>query len=143
MSGLVLKVAPGERFLVNGALLENGDKPARIRISDTDARVLRCRHAIKPEDVNTPVKQIYFAIQLLITGDLEANRVLPSVQTECSKLADVFEAFDPDMIPLLRSMVRRGNYYSALVHLRSVIALETAILSRRDASVSADQVAAA
>ena len=31
MSGLVFKVAPGERFIINGATLENGDKPARIR----------------------------------------------------------------------------------------------------------------
>ena len=71
MSGLVLKIAPGERFIVNGAVLENGDKPARIRIADGDARVLRCRDALLPEDVNTPVKQVYYAVQLLITGDLK------------------------------------------------------------------------
>ena len=40
MSGLVLKIAPGERFIVNGALLENGDKPARIRISETEMETL-------------------------------------------------------------------------------------------------------
>ena len=63
MSGLVLKIAPGERFIVNGALLENGDKPARIRIADGNVRVLRCRDALRPEEVDTPVKRIYFAIQ--------------------------------------------------------------------------------
>jgi flagellar biosynthesis repressor protein FlbT len=49
MSGLVLKIAPGERFIVNGALLENGDKPARIRISDGNVRILRCQDALHPD----------------------------------------------------------------------------------------------
>ncbi|OYW87119.1 MAG: flagellar biosynthesis repressor FlbT, partial [Hyphomonas sp. 32-62-5] len=56
MSGLVLKIAPGERFIINGATLENGDKPARIRVVEGDARVLRVRDAMHPSEVNTPVK---------------------------------------------------------------------------------------
>ena len=42
MSGLVLKLAAGERFIVNGALLENGDKPSTVRVVD-DARILDVR----------------------------------------------------------------------------------------------------
>lgn len=143
MSGLVLKVAPGERFLVNGALLENGDKPARIRISDSDARVLRCSDALKPSQVDTPVKQIYFAIQLLITGDLEPEGTLPSIRIECAKLADVFETIEPKMIPQLQVLIERGNFYSALCHLRGIIAVEATLLSRRKVEPSDDHIAAA
>ena len=114
MSGLVLKIAPGERFIVNGAILENGDKPARIRITEGDVRVLRCRDALRPEEVNSPCKQIYYAVQLLITGDLEEGGTLPAIDDECSKLLDVFKTIDPELIPTLRSMISRGNYYSAL-----------------------------
>lgn len=131
MSGLVLKIAPGERFIVNGALLENGDKPARIRISEANVRVLRCRDALRPEEVDTPVKRIYYAIQLLITGDLDVVDATPAIDAECCELLDIFRPIDADLIPALRSMLSRGNHYSALCHLRQVLAIEAQLLARR------------
>lgn len=133
MSGLVLKIAPGERFIVNGALLENGDKPARIRIEDANVRVLRCRDALRPEEVDTPVKRIYFAIQLLITGDLDVSDAVPAIDAECCALLDIFRPIDADLIPTLRSMISRGNHYSALCHLRQILAIEAGLLGRRGA----------
>ncbi|MCA8901809.1 MAG: flagellar biosynthesis repressor FlbT [Hyphomonas sp.] len=129
MSGLVLKIAPGERFIVNGAVLENGDRPARIRITDSNARVLRCRDALHPTDVNTPVKRVYYAIQLLITGDLKDTDTVPAIDAECVKLLDVFKVFDAELIPSLRSMLSRGNYYSALCHLRQILELEEELMT--------------
>ncbi|MEL6829410.1 MAG: flagellar biosynthesis repressor FlbT, partial [Pseudomonadota bacterium] len=90
MSGLVLKLAAGESFVVNGAVVENCDKPTRIRIADADARVLRCRDALRPEEVDTPVKRVYYAIQLLITGDLEEDNTLPAIDEQFELLQDVF-----------------------------------------------------
>jgi flagellar protein FlbT len=130
MSGLVLKIAPGERFIINGATLENGDKPTRIRIIEGDARVLRLRDALHPDDVNTPVKRVYYAIQLLITGDVNEVEALPSIDAQCCQLLDVFSTIDPELIPTLRMMVSRGNYYSALCHLRQVLAIEAELIAR-------------
>jgi len=130
MSGLVLKIAPGERFIINGATLENGDKPSRIRIIEGDARVLRLRDALHPNDVNTPVKRVYYAIQLLITGDVNEVEALPSIDSQCVQLLEVFSGIDGELIPTLRAMVARGNYYSALCHLRQVLAIEAELLKR-------------
>lgn len=129
MSGLVFKVAPGERFIINGATLENGDKPARIRVVEGDARVLRCRDAMHPTEVDTPVKQIYYAIQLLVTGDLEEDATVPAIDAECARLEDVFDHIDPELIPVLRSMISRGNYYSAMCHLRQIMPIEAELLA--------------
>ena len=129
MSGLVLTLAPGERFIVNGAVLDNGDRPSRIRGKDYDARVLRCSDAINPEDVDTPVKQVYFAIQLLITGDLEADATMPAILKECTALEDIFSSIRPNVIPKLREMLSRENYYSALNYLKQVLALESTLLA--------------
>lgn len=131
MSGLVLKLAPGERFVVNGAVLENGEKTSRIRITDGNARVLRCRDALRPDEVDTPLKQVYFAIQLLITGDLQEDETLPALETECAKLLDIFGTIEPDAVPTLRAMIERGNYYSALCHLRQLMTLEARLLAHR------------
>ncbi len=124
MSGLILKLAAGERVVINGALLENGDKPSSLRVTDANARVLRCRDALKPDEVDTPVKQVYYAIQLLITGDIKEDDVLPAILKEIDRLEDVFSTIDPRLIKILRNMVERGNYYSALCHLRNVLDIE-------------------
>jgi flagellar protein FlbT len=129
MSGLVFKVAPGERFIINGATLENGDKPARIRVVEGDARVLRCRDAMHPTEVDTPVKQIYYAIQLLVTGDLMEDTTVPAIDAECARLEEVFDHIDPELIPVLRSMIGRGNYYSAMCHLRQIMPIEAELLA--------------
>ena len=140
MSGLVLKLAPGERFVVNGAVLENGDKPSSIRVRDGGARILRCRDALRVEEVDSPVKQIYFAIQLLITGDMQEAEILPAVWRECDALEDVFSTINPTWIPMLRSMLDRRNYYSTLCHLRQMISVEADLLRHgRDSLTSADR----
>ncbi|MEO9969870.1 MAG: flagellar biosynthesis repressor FlbT [Hyphomonadaceae bacterium] len=124
MSGLVLALTPGEKFIVNGALMENGEKPSRIRIKDNNARVLRCSDALLPEDVNTPVKQVFFAVQLLITGDLDEDVALPAIYSECDALEGVFNPISPNLISTARSMIERGNYYSTLCFLKQVIEVE-------------------
>lgn len=133
MSGLVLKLAAGERFIINGALLENGDRPASVRVRDTSARVLRCRDALRPEDVDTPVKRVYFAIQLIVTGDLDEAEVLPALHAECERLHDALSSIDKALVPKLRSMIEQKNYYSALCHLRQMILVESHLLSRFEA----------
>ncbi|MEM7460768.1 MAG: flagellar biosynthesis repressor FlbT [Pseudomonadota bacterium] len=128
MSGLMLKLAPGERFFINGTLLENGDKPGRIRVPGPDVMVLRCRDALQPSEVNTPVKQVYYAIQLLITRDLDEVETLPAIHRACEDLSNAFEPVNPEMIPLLQEMIRRGNYYSALCYMKQIIELESQLL---------------
>lgn len=130
MSGLMLKLAPGERFIVNGTLLENGDKPGRIRVPSPDVMVLRLRDALKPSEVDTPVKQVYYAIQLLITKDLDEAETLPALFRACEDLKDAFGHIKPDLIPTLCEMLRRGNYYSALCYLKQVIELEAQLLGQ-------------
>lgn len=124
MSGLILKLAAGEKVVINGALLENGDKPSSLRIADSSARVLRCRDALRPDEVNTPVKQVYYAIQLLITGDLEEDHVLPALFEEIGRLEDAFRPIDANIVDQLRQMLRKGNHYSALCHMRHMLELE-------------------
>ena len=63
MSGLVLKLAPKERLLVNGAVIENGERRCRINIVTPNANILRLKDAIHPDDANTPVKRAcYLAV---------------------------------------------------------------------------------
>ncbi len=138
MTGLVLTLTPGESVIINGAVIENGDRPARIRIKTVDARVLRCADEMRASEVNTPVKRIYFAVQLLITGELAPEQTVPAINAECVQLADVFLTINSGLIPTLVAMISRGNYYSALNHLRSLIAIEAQLLRSQSQSDDTD-----
>jgi len=70
MSGLVLKLGPRERVLINGAVIENGDRRSRLSIVTPDAHVLRLRDAIHPDQADTPVRRACYAMQLVLSGDL-------------------------------------------------------------------------
>lgn len=140
MSGLILSLAANEAFLVNGVRLQNGEKPSRIRICDKDARVLRCRDVLKPQDVNTPVKQIYYAVQLLISDDIDEAETVPALRRACADVADAFAACDPEIGPTLRSMIDRGSYYSLLCYVKQLIVIEADLLSYRSRECSPDIV---
>lgn len=128
--GLVLSLAPGERVLVNGVMLENGDRPSSLRIADPDARVLRCRDALRPEEVTSPARRVYFAIQLFISGDLDPARAMDALLRECDDLAIAFEPVNRSWIRVLTDMLRKGNFYSALCHLKPILRIESELLAR-------------
>ena len=71
MSGLVLKLGPRERIMVNGVVLENGDRRARINILTPDAHVLRLRDAIHPTEATTPVRRVCYIAQLALAGEAD------------------------------------------------------------------------
>ena len=74
MSGLVLKLGPKERVLINGAVIENGDKRSRLSIMTPNANILRLRDAIHPDEVNTPVRRVCYIAQLVLSGDADPER---------------------------------------------------------------------
>ena len=75
MSGLVLKLSPKERVLVNGAIIENGDRRSRLSIVTPGANILRLKDAIHPEDAKTPVRRVCYAVQMVLSGDSDPAEV--------------------------------------------------------------------
>lgn len=138
MSGLLLKLAPEERFYLNGTMFENGDAPGGIRVPGPEVKVLRTRDALMPEDVTTPVKRVYYVIQLLITQDADEEATLPALEKACDELSAAFAPAHPDLIPILQEMIRRRSYFSALCYLKQIIELEAQLLGEAsDAALAA------
>lgn len=61
---LKLSLKPGEKFVLNGAVIANGDKRASVIIQNK-ASVLREKDIMQQEDVDTPAKMIYFPIMMM------------------------------------------------------------------------------
>ncbi len=130
MSGLVLKLSPKERVLVNGAVIENGDRRSRLSIMTPNAHILRLRDAIHPEEANTPVRRACYALQLVLSGDSEPNEVERLLLRHIEDLSQVFT--DPDsrkQLALATDSVIAGRHYQGLKALRVLLPREERLLA--------------
>ena len=130
MSGLVLRLAPNERVLINGVVIENGSRSNKIAIKTPNANVLRLRDAIHPDSVCTPVTRACYTAQLIITGDIDASKGRDQLLTEIEQLIEVF--IDPDSRRLLAEAganVDDGNFYGAMRRLNALLPREARLLA--------------
>ena len=125
MSGLVLKLSPKERILINGAVLENGDRRCKLAIVTPNANILRLRDAIHPDEATTPVKRVCYAAQLVLTGDADPDESKQQLLRRIEELSRVFT--DVDSRKTLTTATRAlldNQHYQCLKALRMLIPRE-------------------
>ncbi len=130
MSGLVIRLAPFERVLLNGAVIENGDKRASLSIKTPNANVLRLRDAIHPEHANTPVKRTCYMIQLILSGDGSEQDLRQPLLRALEQLSQVF--LDTDSRGVLEKVTHAAvdrDYYKSLKSLRLLLPREARLFA--------------
>lgn len=127
---LVLKLGPRERVMINGVVLENGDRRTRLEIVTPDAKVLRLRDAIHPDEVNTPVRRVAYVAQLVLAGEADPDEGSRQILRGIEQLAQVFRDADSTAhLSEARESVVEGRVYQALRALRALLPLEARLLS--------------
>lgn len=130
MSGLVLKLAPKERVLINGAVIENGERRSRLAIMTPNAHILRLRDAIHPEEVNTPVRRVCYIAQLVLSGDVSASDAHIQLLRGIEQLSQVLTDHDSrKQLGLATSAVLENQHYNVLKALRSLLPREERLLA--------------
>lgn len=132
MSGLVLKLSPKERVLINGAVVENGDRRSRLSIMTPNANILRLRDAIHPEEATTPVRRICYVAQLVLSGDADMDEARAQILRGIEQLSQVFT--DPDsraQLALATDHLLNGQAYQVLKALRTLLPREERLLATR------------
>lgn len=139
MSGLVLKLSPKERILINGAVLENGDKRSRLSIVSPDAHILRLKDAIHPEEANTPVRRVCYAMQLILTGDVDPEDGKLQLLRSIEELSQIFTDADSRRVLAQASdALVAKQHYQSLKALRLLIPREDRLMAvAGDANTSA------
>jgi flagellar protein FlbT len=130
MSGLVLKLGPRERVLVNGAVIENGDRRSRLSIVTPNANILRLRDAIHPDEASTPVRRVCYLAQLILTGDADPEETRQDLLRRIEELSRVM--IDSDSRSLLAQATNAllaEQYYKCLKSLRALIPREDRLLA--------------
>ena len=130
MSGLVLKLGPHERVLINGAVVENGDKRSRLAIMTPNANILRLRDAIHPQEANTPVKRVCYIAQLVLTGDATANDTRQQLLRGIEQLSQVLTDHDSRaQLTAATAAVMDDQHYQALKALRALLPREERLMA--------------
>ncbi len=130
MGGLVLKLSPKERLLINGAVIENGDRRCRISIVTPDANILRLRDALHPEEAITPVRRICYGAQLILSGDADPENARLPLLRRIEELSQVFTDIDSrSVLAAATAAVIEGNYYKCLKALRSLMPREDRLMA--------------
>ena len=130
MTGLILKLAPHERVLINGAVIENGERRSRFSIVTPNANILRLRDAIHPEEVKTPVRRVCYVAQLVLSGDADPAEMRTQLLRGIEQLSQVLT--DTDSRRLLNratDATLAGEYYQALRALRALLPREERLLA--------------
>jgi flagellar protein FlbT len=130
MAGLVLKLAPRERVLINGVVIENGDRRSRVSILTPDANILRLKDAVHPDEANTPVRRICYTAQLVLSGDRKPEDVRLSLLGKIEELSQILTDSDSRLaLADATNAVVEDQYYRCLKNLRSLIPRETRLLA--------------
>jgi flagellar protein FlbT len=122
---LKLSLKPGEKFVLNGAVLTNGDKRTSLVIQNK-ACVLREKDIMQPRDAKTPARLVYLAIMMMyLKGDaaneepynefaLRMTEFMCAIQNRTALAACVDISRD----------VMQGAYYKALIASRKLFEFE-------------------
>ncbi len=132
MTGLVLKLGPHERVLINGAVIENGDRRSRLAVMTPNANILRLRDAIHPGEVTTPVRRVCYIAQLILSGDAEPEQARCQLLRGIEQLSQALT--DPDSRAQLAAATAAtlgGQHYQALKALRTLLPREERLLAVR------------
>jgi flagellar protein FlbT len=125
---LKLSLKPGERFVVNGAVLQNGDRRA-VLLLQNKASILREKDIIQPEDANTPGRRIYFPIMMMYLEPTEANRYYDDFVVRLNEFMNAIRS--PDVLKECVSLSREvmaQDFYKALTRCRKLLAYEERLL---------------
>lgn len=131
MSGLVLKLNPKERVLVNGAVIENGDRRSRLSILTPNANILRLRDAIRPDEVNTPVRRVCYIAQLVLSGDVAEEEAKWQILRGVEQLSQALRDSDSrSLLDLATASAQAGDFYRVLKSLRTLLPREARLMAQ-------------
>ena len=115
MSGLILKLRPNEEFMINGVVVQNGDRKTRLRIKTSGAAILRMKDAIRPDEADTPEKKAYYIAQLAVSGELDHREAAAILGEALSALSVSYDGrAEKPAIDQARAELNEGRIYNVM-----------------------------
>lgn len=121
---LKLSLKPGEKFVLNGAVLQNGDRRG-VLILQNKASVLREKDILQPDDVKSPATRVYFPVMMMYLDESSAAKVYDEFALRLTEFMSATR--NPqvlaDCVAASRHVMAR-EYYKALMAARKLVDYE-------------------
>ena len=126
---LKLSLKPGEKFVLNGAVVQNGDRRG-VLILHNRASVLREKDIMQAEDVTTPARRIYFPIMMMYLDESGAAKFYDELALRITEFMGATQ--NPEIlaecVAASRHVLAR-EYYKALMSARKIVEYEERVLN--------------
>jgi len=121
---LKLSLKPGEKFVLNGAVVQNGDRRG-VLVLQNKASVLREKDIMQAEDATSPARRIYFPVMMMYLDEPGAVRYYDEFAHRLSEFMSAIRNPDvlDDCVAISRNVMGR-EYYKALMGCRKLIDYE-------------------
>jgi flagellar protein FlbT len=132
---LKLSLKAGEKFVLNGAVLTNGDRRASL-VVENKASILRDRDILQAADATTPAKRIYFPIMMLYLDPEQTEGYYDEFVTRMTEFMNAVS--DREALATCVAISRdvlQGQYYKALIKCRQLFDFEQTRLNYVPASL--------
>ena len=97
---LKLTLSPNEKLVVNGAVIQNGDRRASVVVRNK-ASILREKDILLPDQAVTPMRRVYFEIMMMY---LDEKRQKPHFEAFSARITEFMNAIrDSDAIGRVNS----------------------------------------
>jgi flagellar protein FlbT len=121
---LKLSLRPGEKFVLNGAVVQNGDRRGTL-VLQNKASVLREKDIMQVEEAATPSRRIYFPIMMMYLDESSASDFHDEFILRLSEFMSVISNKDIiDTCINISKFVISGEYYKALMLSRKLMTYE-------------------
>ena len=138
---LKLSLKPGEKFVLNGAVVQNGDRRTAL-ILQNKASVLREKDIMQPDEAVTPARRIYFPVMMMYLDESEASTFYDEFARRVTEFMSVVRQPEvlADCVDASRLVMAR-EYYKALMACRKLIEYEDEVLGHVGTGVPASRAA--
>ena len=117
---LRLGLRSGERIYINGAVLRV-DRRVRLELLN-DATFLLEAHVMKPEEVTSPMRRLYFLIQSVLMDPRLKETLCPAIATSIDLLLkDTGDDITARSLGEVQRALGDGSYFNALKNLRTLM----------------------
>ena len=133
---LKLSLKPGEKFVLNGAVLANGDKRTSLVIQNK-ACVLREKDIMQPQDAKTPARLVYLSIMMMYLDAENSEETYTEFALRMNEFMSAIK--NPEILTSCVDITRdvtQGAYYKALIACRKLFDYEQERLHYDPSSVS-------
>ena len=128
MSTLKVSLRAGERIFVNGAVMRV-DRKTSLELMN-DVTFLLESHVMQAADARTPLRQLYFLVQMMLIDPADADSARDAFQRTYPLLLAAFSnATIRDGLMDVADLVLRDRAFDALKCLRTMIPIEDRIIS--------------